>query len=182
MVFGSIGDIFFQWNNLGLFDIVLPFLLVFAIVFGLLSSTHFFGDNRSVYVIIAIVIGLISLRFTDLFTVFISELFPRLGVGIAVILTVLILAGLFINKDEKRYWGWGLSVLGLVIAIAIIYQSFDAIGLSQGIFGNTDTIGFIVLAILIIGVIIAVSASKSGGGGSRGGDIDWLPYRRSNHP
>jgi hypothetical protein len=168
MPYGTIIDVFFQqWEYYGVFDFILPFLLVFALVYGVLSSTRFMGDNRGVYVIIALVIGLISLRYTNYFSVFISELFPRLGVGLAIILTVLIFVGLFIAKDETRYWGYGLAGLGAVIAIIILYQTYDTLpffGNSSG-FGG-EFVGFIILGILLVGVIIAVAAS----GGKRDGD------------
>lgn len=163
MVYGSIADIFYQWDYLGVFDFILPFLLVFAIVFGILSSTRFLGENKGVSVIVAIVVGLMSLRYQYFLSSFLSELFPRLGIGLAVILTLMILVGMFIAKDEQRYWGYGLAALGAVIALIVIYQSFDRFGFYFGGYG-TDAIGFIFLAILIVGVIIAVSVS--GGRGS----------------
>lgn len=162
MAFGSIADIIFQWENLGVFDFILPFLLVFAIIFGILNATKVLGHNRGVIVIIALVIGLMALRWQYLFSDFISELFPRLGIGIAILLTVLILVGLFINQDEQRYWGYGLATLGMIIAIVILHQTGQKLGWFWTGIGS-DNIGFIVLAVLIIGVIIAVAAS----GGNR---------------
>lgn len=174
MVYGSIADVLYQWEYLGVYDFILPFLLVFAIVFGILSSTKFLGDdNRGVYVIISVVIGLISLRYQYFFSAFISELFPRLGIGLAIILSVLILVGLFIAKDDSRYWGYGLAALGGVIAIIIIFQTFDRLGYGYyGVMGS-DFVGWIVLGVLIIGVIIAVGAS--GKESTRGGETVFLP-------
>ena len=149
MVFGSIADIIYQWEYLGVFDFILPFLLIFAIVFGILSSTKFLGDNKSVYLIIAFVIGLMSLRYQYFFSAFLSELFPRLGIGVAVLFVILILVGLFIAKDESRYWGYGLATIGLTIAIIILYQTFERMGwYATGYFGS-DSVGFIILAVLI---------------------------------
>lgn len=161
MVFGSIADIFFQWEFLGVFDFVLPFLLVFAIVFGILSATSILGKNKGVSVIIALVIGLMSIRYTDFFSGFLSELFPRLGIGIAILLTLMILVGLFIAKEEQRYWYYGLGAIGAVIAIVVVWQSLERRGLTGGGGVGSDTVGFIILAVLLIGVIIAVAV---GGG------------------
>ena len=160
MVLGSIGDILFKWEALGVYDFILPFLLVFAIVYGILSSIKIFGDNaRGIHVIIAVVIGLLSLRYQFFLSTFLSEIFPRLGIGLAIILSVLILVGMFIAKEETRYWGYGLAALGGVIAIVIIFQTFDRLG--YGTFGvlGSDFIGWIVLGVLLIGIIIAVGAS-----------------------
>jgi len=157
-LYSSLQDIFYQWEYMGVFDYILPFLLVFAVVFGILSSTKFLGKNNAVYVIIAIVIGLLALRWQFFFSTFLAEIFPRLGIGLAVILTLLILVGMFIAEDETRYWGWGLAAIGFIIALIIVYQTFDNLGYSSWGFGN-DTAGLIILAVLLIGVIIAVAAS-----------------------
>ena len=84
MAFGSIADIFYQWEFLGVFDFILPFLLVFAIVYGILASTQILGDNKGIAIIIAVVIGLMSLRYQFFFSSFLSEIFPRLGIGLTI--------------------------------------------------------------------------------------------------
>jgi len=161
-LYGGLADIFYQWEYLGVFDYLLPFLLVFAVVYGILSSTNFLGRNRSVYVIIAVVIGLISLRWQYFLSSFLSEAFPRLGIGLTIILGLLILVGMFISEDETRYWGWGLAAIGFITAIIIFYQTFESLGYYMWGYGS-DTAGLIILAVLLIGVIIAVAAS----GGNR---------------
>ncbi len=168
MVYGSLADILFQWDRLGVFDFMLPMLLVFAIVYGILASTKFFGGNKGVHIIIAVAIALMSLRYQFFLSSFLSELFPRLGIGLSIILAILILVGMFIDLDETRYWGYGLAALGAIIGIIIVFQSFDRLG--YGFFNSylgTDFVGYIVLGVLLIGVIIAVAAS--GGGKPRGG-------------
>ena len=174
MVFGSIGDIFFQWEYLGVFDFILPFLLVFAIVFGILNSTKVLGHNKGIMTILAVVIGLMSLRYQFFFSTFLSELFPRLGIGLAILLAVLIMVGLFINENEQKYWGYGLAALGAVIALIVLHQTGQSLGWAWTGLGS-ENIGFIVLAVLIIGVIVAVSAS--GGRGTGDGTAKWTFLR-----
>ena len=158
MAFVSVGDIFYQWETLGVFDFLLPFLLVFALVFGILTATNILGKHKGVSVIVAFVIGLMSLRYQGFFSVFLSELFPRLGIGMAVLLTILILVGLFIAREEQRYWYYGLAAIGIVIAIIILSQTGERLGWSWTGYGS-ENIGFIALAVLIVGVIIAVATS-----------------------
>ena len=160
MVYGSLADILYQWEYLGVFDIILPFLLIFAIVFGVLNSTRFMGEHKGVYVIVALVIGLMSLRWRFFLSDFLSELFPRLGIGLGILIALMILVGLFIANDERRYWGWGLAALGFIIALTIVYQSFDRLGFYLSGYG-TDSVGLIILAVLLIGIIIAVAAGGS---------------------
>jgi hypothetical protein len=174
-LYGSLQNIFYQWEYMGVFDYILPFLLVFAVVFGILSSTKFLGKNRAVYVIIAIVIGLLSLRWQFFFSEFLAELFPRLGIGLAIIISLLILVGMFIAEDETRYWGWGLATVGFIIAIIIFYQTFERLGYYMWGYGN-DTAGMIILAVLLIGVIVAVAASGGNKKEKISGKSVWLPW------
>lgn len=176
MVTTSIADLFFQWETLGVFDYLLPFLLVFAIVFGILSTTKVLGHNKGILVIIALVIGLMSLRWQFFLSDFLSELFPRLGIGIAVLLTILILVGLFINEKEQKYWGYGLAALGFIIALVVLQQTGNRLGWTW-IGTGSDNIGFIILAILIIGIIIAVAASGGGKSSSSDGSGKWGTLR-----
>jgi len=171
----SIGDVFFQWENLGVFDFILPFLLIFAVVFGILNTTNILGHNKGVSVIIAFVIGLMSIRYQYFFSSFLAELFPRLGVGIAVLITLLILVGLFIGKEEQRYWYYGLGAIGFVIAIIVLSQTGERLGWLWT--SSTDNVGFIILAVLIIGIIIAVASSSKDDDSGKDGSISLGPLR-----
>ena len=93
----TIADILNQWQTAGVFDYILPFLLIFSVVFGILASTNILGKQKGVNVIVSLVVGLLALRL-GFVQLFFAQIFPRLGVGIGVILALLILAVLFVNK------------------------------------------------------------------------------------
>ncbi len=155
----DIGTLLSQWEAAGVYDFLLPFLLIFAVVFGILTTTNILGNNKGIHVIIAFVIGLLALRLTFV-SRFFAEVFPRLGVGLAVILVLVILIGLFVPEDERRYWLWGLGAIAFIIAIVVISKSFEQYGwFSSGYYG--DYVGWIVGGVLVIGLIIAVAASGS---------------------
>lgn len=175
MVYGSIADILYQWEALGVFDFILPFLLVFAIVFGILSATGILSTNKGVSVIIAFVIGLMSIRYQYFFSSFLSELFPRLGIGLAILLMLMILVGLFIAQKEKKYWGYGLAAIGVIIAIVIFYQTAQNLGwMWAGGYGS-EGVGMIILGVFVVGIIIAIAAS--GGHKTHDGSAEWGPLR-----
>ena len=156
MVF-TIADLLRGWESAGIFDFLLPFLLIFAVVFGILSTIGIFGKNKGVNVVIAVTIGLLALRL-DFVPRFFTEIFPRLGVGLAVILVALILMGLFVAADERRYWLWGLGTISVIAFFIIITRSFDVLGWLYTYAGG-DLAGWIIGAILVIGLIVAVSAA-----------------------
>ena len=121
---GDIGGVLSYWESLGLFSYVLPFLLIFALVFGILTRVKIFKDNKAINGVIALTVGLLALQFSFV-PVFFSEIFPRLGVGLALILSALILFGLFLPEEKtNKYVGWGGFILALIVFVVVTSQSF----------------------------------------------------------
>src|SRR3972149_1922854 len=105
---GSFGDLLLYWEQLGVFSYVLPFLLIFAVVFGILTKIKVFGDHRGLNAVIALVVGLLSLQY-NLVPIFFSEIFPRVGIAISIILVLLVLVRLFLHTGGMltgplSYW------------------------------------------------------------------------------
>lgn len=152
----SVQDLLYQLESYQVFDFLLPFLLIFAVVFGILVHINMFGGRRGISLIIAFVIGLLAIR-SPFFSEFYSELFPRLGVGVVVVLTLLILIGLFISREEAHYWHYGLAAIGVVIGLIIVYQSFGNLGWTSYV--GSEAVGWIIFAVLLLGLIITVALS-----------------------
>jgi len=57
----------------GLFNIILPILLVFAIVYGILGKINLFGDNDKINAVIAFVFGMYVTMFTE-FALFLTNI------------------------------------------------------------------------------------------------------------
>jgi len=122
---GEIGNFFAQWQQIGVFSYILPFLLLFALIFGLLMKMNIFKDNKGINGIIAIVVSLMALQF-EVVPRFFAEIFPRLGIGLALILVAIILLGIFIPNAT-----WGtivFFVIGAIIFVVIFFTTSDAVG------------------------------------------------------
>jgi hypothetical protein len=157
---GFIGELFSKWEQAGFFSYLLPFLLIFALVFGILTRTQIFKDNKMVNGIIALSVSLMSLQF-DFVPTFFAQIFPRVGVGLAIILGILIIVGLFIDS-KSNVINYILLGIGVIIIGLIVIQSAGALGWSSGEWWSENwqmVIGAIFLLILV-GVIIG-SGSKS---------------------
>lgn len=157
----TIGNMLSQWEQAGFFTYLLPFLLIFALVFGILTQIKLFKDNKAISGIIALVVGLMALQF-GLVSQFFSEIFPRLGIALAIILIILILVGLFADPDSNAVMYTMLGV-GAIIAIVVLIQTAGAVGWSSGYFWseNWPTIIGVIIFLAIIGVIIGVSSTPS---------------------
>lgn len=157
----------FILENRGVFDFFLPFLLVFALVYGILNYIDAFKRTRGVNVIIALVIGLMATRF-PFFNNFYSELFPRLGIGVIILLSILILFGFFKKNDNRsNIIPWTLLGVGAIILISILYQSFSHLGwIWGGGMWDSEIVEWVILASLLLVVLIVIITGNSREGGS----------------
>src|SRR3989344_217046 len=151
---GEIGNVLSQWEKIGIFTYALPFLLIFAMVFGVLTQTKIFKENKAINAIIALVVGLMALQF-DFVPVFFAEFFPRIGVGITLILGALIILGLFMGSRLGQGVMFGLAA---VVFVIIVFQSFGDLGTPGGTFliQNWPTL---LITGLIVAAVIAIIAS-----------------------
>jgi len=125
MAMWTITTILNQWADFGIFAYALPFLMIFAMVFGILNKTHLLGDNKGVQATIALAMGLLALQF-DYVTNFYATIFPYAGIGISVLLVALILMGLIYSDSTK---GWLDKVwfgIGAVIFLVVLFTSLSS--------------------------------------------------------
>ncbi len=162
---GAIENLFAKWQEAGIFSYVLPFLLIYALVFGILMKINLFsikkGDksepNKGINAMIALAVALMSLQF-DFVPFFFAEIFPRLGVGIAILLVVIVVAGLFIKPTKEM--GNFLMIISLVIVVVIVWQSLSSFGWSFSSFGGGWVVWNNIWPILVfVGIIVAIIAS-----------------------
>lgn len=157
---GAMGNMLSSWEQYGFFSYILPFLLIFSLVFGILEKTKIFEDNKSLNGIIALVVGLMALQFGSV-SQFFAEIFPRLGVALAIILVLMILLGIFLPTEK-----WVNSTLFLavvVILIIVLVKTAGAVGWSSGLWWNENwpLVAGGILFIVVIGAIIVGSSPST---------------------
>ncbi len=113
---------------------VLPFLLIFFIVYGVLEKTKAFGDkSKQLHAFVAFVIGLI----------FVGAVFPKVVVGnlilfftvaIVVLLVTLLLWGFVTGEEAKLPEGKLAWAAGGVIVLAVAIALFYILGIQGVIF------------------------------------------------
>jgi len=168
--YGGIGNLLNVMADAGFFDYVLPFLFVFAIIFGILTSMNIFRNNRGVNAIIAFAIALMALQF-GIVSDFFEQVFPRLGIALAIMLVLLILAGFFI--DPKSSGGmWFLVGIGLVFTIVVVINSFQNVGWYYSTWlVSLDFLGLIAIVVVVIIALVVVVAATN-----RMENYDWQPW------
>ena len=151
----SITDVLNTWDSMGVFDYVIPFLLIFAVVFAILQKTNILGEgNNGVLAIISVSVGLLSLQF-DVVSEFFAVIFPRFGVGLSLFLVLLIFLGFFYGPDKDGKWPGSMVWIGWLVGIGVFLWSMDSWSTWGSVgFGSWFNENF--WAIVVLGLIIAV--------------------------
>ena len=106
--------------SLGVFDILLPFLLVFSIVFAILEKTKILGaDKTNISAIVSIVVGLLVVVQKGIVQT-INLFLPRVSLIIIVILMGLLVISMVMGKEFSGLKGGVLGFAIVIIIIAII--------------------------------------------------------------
>ena len=120
---GGVGSLLNYLEEAGFFSYVLPFLLIFALVFATLSSMALFKANKGVSGVIAFCVGLLALQF-DVVPLFFSEIFPRVGIALSVMLAALIILGLFIPTAQpaQKVFHYLLLIMAFIAFLIVLFQ------------------------------------------------------------
>ncbi len=189
----AIVDLITGAKEFGIFEFFLPFILMFAIFYGLLIKTKIFGSGEDKQPTrfsktISMVISLVAAAYIMIYnpvgmgitlTTFFSNLFGQTLVAIMSLLSFLIVLYLMMNvlqpgaKWDWMKWGWIVLIVAVVFGVGVFLSSggaaiFPGISIPFSInFGNVDpgTVAVIVV-IVLTGVVIYFLASGEGGGES----------------
>lgn len=159
----TVVDVLNYWNYVGVFSYVVPFLLIFAVVFGILDKAAIF-QNKAIDTIVAAAVGLLALQF-DMVPIFFANIFPKMGVGLAAILVILLFLGFVGIKEGKGVMSIG--IIGAILVISWAFSDFLWFGNYGGNFGwwFGDYIWSLIILAIVIGAIYWVSKSGSSSGG-----------------
>ena len=168
-------------KGFGFFDIVLPFILVFAIIYALLDKTKILGkeDKKNVNALVAFAIGLFVVAATNVVTI-LRDALPLITLVLVVLLSFMLLVGTFHGDKEfsyfteSKFWRWFLSIV-LLISVLFIFGNFVETDSGETWlevfwdFVNDDftsgpVVSSIVFLLIIVFVVYFISYSKKEGG------------------
>ena len=151
----TITDILNQWADYGVFAYVLPFLLIFAVVFGILSKTSVLGSNKGVQATISLAIGLLALQF-DYVSNFFATITPYFGIAIMILLAGIVLMGLIYDGEKTKWLQKVFFGLGVLIFLVLIITSISDSNLIGGYRFSQywPTITAAIILLLLVSLII----------------------------
>ena len=145
-------------------DLILPFLLVFALIFAILEKTEVLGkEKRQINAIVALVVGLMLIAFPYPRGI-IVQLMPLLAV-LAVIMLIFIMLYTFAGgKPTEEKWvriTFGVLIgLALIIALLVLTGYWD--NLVNAVSGGTGLVTNIIFIVVIIAAVVIVLVPKKG--------------------
>ncbi|MCS7134295.1 MAG: hypothetical protein NZ889_00325 [Candidatus Pacearchaeota archaeon] len=150
---GPMEQMISQWAQLGVFNVLLPFLLVFAVVFAILEKIDLL-KNRGVHAIISLAVGFFTIANPYVISFFLP-LFSNLGLGVAILIALVVVLGLAIHPGEKT-WKTIFLVMGVIIFIVVLGKA--------GIFNYLNIFGYCdsycqstVVFFVIVGLAVLVA-------------------------
>jgi hypothetical protein len=141
-------------------EVLLPFLLIFVVVFAILQKTEILGKGkRQIDAIVALVIGLIVVAF-GYAVGFIVNIVPILAITAVVILVFMILYGMVFTQGEFKMNKYLQGGIGIIVGIVVIVSVLVLTGAWQVLidyYYQSDSNVFISNIVFAIVVIVAVA-------------------------
>ena len=160
----------------GLTDVMLPFLLIFTIMFAVLQKTRILGEEkRQINMVVSLVFGLLVVipHVTDSYpsgfdiVEVLNQALPSVSVVVVAVIMLLILIGLF--GGEAKFLGAALpGWIAFLSLLVILFIFGNAAGWWGGQWGSWMTNFFgedaiaIMIMILVFGIIIAFITGGEG--------------------
>ena len=154
-------------NNAGVAQILLPFFLVFTIVYATLQKVHIFGEKDKKFNIIVAVISGLAVVFPHVLSPGSTyDVVPQINNALPIIMLILVallslglLIGLFSGKKMEDWTGGIKTIFNIVAIVAVIYiflvssQSIGAPEFIRRLFYNAALVNTII-ALIVFGVVI----------------------------
>jgi len=160
-------------NEFGFYDVVLPFLLVFTIVFGILEKTKLFGvedkkPKKNINAMIAFVIALFFVASTNL-VAGAREFLPNIVVLLITLMSFMMLVGFFYADKEfsfetHTFWKVFLTIIFFIGVILLSMHAFvpDVFEGFGSFWSSTTGVTIIFLAIIVLTVYFVTMGKKGG--------------------
>jgi uncharacterized membrane protein YfcA len=176
-------------KDFGFFEVILPFLLVFTLVFAILEKTKLFGEEnvkgekyprKNIDAMIAFVIAFFVIAATNVVGI-IKEAMPKISLILVILISFMLLAGSFMgdkqfNFEENKVFKWFLILVIFVGILLIFLSSIKPEGSNESwleTFWNYISSGYesgpiigtvilIIFLVVIIGYVVGFKTEKGG--------------------
>lgn len=171
------------FDRIGIYDVVLPFLLVFSIVFAILEKSKVFGTEKladgntytkkNINSMVAFVIAFLVVASSEVVRV-INESLANMVVLLLLAVCFLILIGVFYKaEDDEGFWlkdGAWRTLWIIIMFVGIILIFLNSLGWLEiaweYLYNQWDStiVGSGILVAIVIGIMFAITKSPKSSG------------------
>ncbi|MFP4117859.1 MAG: hypothetical protein ACLFTR_02955 [Candidatus Woesearchaeota archaeon] len=181
------------FGRLGIYDVILPFLLVFSITFAILEKTRIFGTmtidgveytRKSYNSIVAFCLGFMVVASTQLVAI-INEGMARVAIIMVAFVSFMITIGVFYGQEDNifgdegvkkmRPWIVSLTFVAMVFIMLSVIKTGEGHSWLEILYGvivnhwDSTAVGSIILFGLLIGFMAWITKSPKTSSGNEGG-------------
>ena len=157
----TLADYIAKLADFGIFTHYLPFLIVFVIVYAVLTKTKIFGEQKRISGLIALIAALYVMTMGQTFGLFLASFFAGGSVILIFFLMFLMIVGLVVGERAWRSFETqkpltGIFLVGIIIAVFLFYMSggFELLGITFPKVSGSLPSGIDQNTLVIIGVLI----------------------------
>ncbi len=150
-------------------NIILPFVLMFVVVFAILEKTQILGkEKRQINAIVSFIFSLMFLAVPGVIGVT-QKMIPIIGMIIIILLSFMMLFGFVGGQTGEKGLNKGLKItFGILIGISMIVMvmwATNTLPSMSSFFSNDEVVSttiFIVFIIAIFSVVLSTSPKEEG--------------------
>jgi hypothetical protein len=162
-------------DRIGIYDVILPFLLIFTIMFAILEKTKVLGmekiegkefTKKNLNAMVAFIVSFLVIASTKLVSV-INETMSHVVLLLILVVSFMLLVGVFFGSEEftlEKYPGWIKFFMVLMFAgiVLIFLNALDWLKYAAFLFvnWNAEWAATIILFIIVIGFMVFITWEK----------------------
>lgn len=153
-----------QWSSIGMFDMILPMLLIFIVIYSILQRTKILQGKKEIDAIAALIISFFTIGNPEV-SAFFLPLFSNVALGVAILVAFLLIMGLVAGRPGKSFqsitlWG-GIGIfLWIMSRAADYFAGYNMIFSSTWWYSNSYWIIPLVFILIVIGVVTTTPAAE----------------------
>ena len=155
-----------QWQAIGIFDVMLPFILIFAIIFAILQKTKILSGRKGIDAIVAMAIGFIAI-INPYVSQLMRVLLENTVVAVLIIVAAMLLLGLVWGGKKPPVWNFVGAFIGLAVFVWVLgrvadyYQMYSpGTIIFSSIWWENNLPWIIPILVIVIFAIVIISSGK----------------------
>ena len=165
---GTMQELFYQLQNWGVFDVLVPFILIFTLLYAVLQKVHVFGatESKKINVVISLMISLIVIvphvtgiypESFDLVNI-INSVLPQIALILIAIVLFMVMVGMLWQGKSGETFGIKGATVPIAAALILLFifgsAAYPQYRPSWLAWLGDPSLQMLVIIILIFGLIV----------------------------